>query len=443
MASLELSMIVKNGAATLARCLESVRPIVDEIVIADTGSTDATAQIAHSYGARVINVPWEDDFSKARNAALQHGRCDWVLFLDDDELLDAEAAARIAPLLSNPQALGYDVRIWNYVQTLTNRMLNSAACPNPHRIIAAEKFPAYVEHVNVRLFRRHPQIFFEGRVHEGVADRMKRMGLNVAAADFIIHHLGIAEDCAEQRTRKMEYYRQLGQKKLCDAPDDFRAHCEMGLGELEHFHSPGSALPHFIRAIELKPDSPMLWTYAGICQIRLGKLQEGLATLQRAEQLGGSGAVHLEAMGDAQYHLENFQDAKRNYEAASAAGSQSSVLQSKLGVCEVRLGFAELGLRRIQDAVDREPEFGELYDILMAAALFAGNRTLAAETAEHRLSVGPPSPERFLLTAGVRAQLGEWKRVAEILRDGCARFPEDTKLRSAMAEVNQRSATGQ
>ena len=112
MPSIELSMIVKNGASTLARCLESAHSAVDEIVIADTGSTDGSAQIARSYGARVIEVPWEDDFSKARNAALRHGRCDWVLFLDADELLDTEEAKGIASLLADPAVLGYDVRIW-------------------------------------------------------------------------------------------------------------------------------------------------------------------------------------------------------------------------------------------------------------------------------------------------------------------------------------------
>jgi hypothetical protein len=438
MASLELSMIVKNGEPTLARCLESVRSVVDEIVVADTGSTDATVQIARQYGARVLEVPWEDDFSKARNAALSSGRCDWILFLDADELLDAGALTQISPLLRNPEVLGYDVRIWNYVHTLTNRMLNRPANPNPHLIETARDFPAYVEHVNVRLFRRHPEILFEGRVHEGVADRMSRIGLNVAPANFIIHHLGIAEDATVERNRKMEYYRELGRKKLCDDPNDVRAYCELGLAELEHFRDPGTALPYFTRAVELKPDSKLLWTYTGICQIRLGKLQDGLASLGRAEQFGACGAVHLEAKGDAYYHLERFGDAQRSYEAATVAGNRSSVLESKLGVCEVRLGSVDAGLRRIQDAIKREPEFGELYDILVATALFAGDRTLAVKTAEHRLGVGVPSAERFLLTAEIYVHLGDWQRAAQILNAGRELFPDNAKLPPVIAEVNQK-----
>jgi tetratricopeptide (TPR) repeat protein len=435
-------MIVKNGGSTWARCLESVRSVVDEIVIADTGSTDASVTIARRYGARVVDVPWKDDFSIARNTALRHGRCDWVLFLDADEMLDEHAATKISPLLTNPEVLGYDVRIWNYVHTLTERILNRPANPNPHRIDAAQAFPAYVEHVNVRLFHRHRDIFFEGRVHEGVADRMKRLGLKVIPAEFVIHHLGSAEDGPQERKRKVEYYHKLGHQKVRECPKDVRAHYEMGLGELEHFRNPRAALPYFARAIELKPDSHLLWTCAGICLVRIGRLDEGLAALEMAAQLGARDAVYLEAMGDAQYYLENFSDAQRSYEAAKVEGSRSSVLESKLGVCEVRIGSVDSGLQRISNAIEREPEFVELYDILAAAALFAKNPTLAAKTAERRLGVGKPSADSFLLTAGIFAQLGEWRRTAEIVQTGCQHFPQDAGLRSALSEVSQKIQTG-
>ncbi len=435
-------MIVKNGESTLARCLESASFAVDEIVVADTGSTDASVQIALRYGARVIHVRWEDDFAQARNAALRHGNCDWVLFLDADELLDAEGARQIAELVTNPGVSGYSIPIWNYVPTLATRMLNRPAQQNPHRIEAARGFPAYVEHVNVRLFRRHPEIFFEGRVHESVADCLQRKGLTVARADMVIHHLGIAEDVADERKRKLDYYQELGRRKLLESPNDALAHYELGLGELEHYRNPSAALKHFRRAIELKPNSSLLCTYAGICHVRLGEFQEGIEILKRAEQLGARDAVQLEALGDAHYHLERFDEAQRSYEAAGAAGSESCVLESKLGVCEVRLGLSELGLRRIQNAIRREPEVGELYDILTAAALFTGNRPLAAETAERRLPIGTPSADSFLLSAGIWAQIGEWQRAARVVQAGCRRFPKDIKLRSALAEVSQKLGIG-
>lgn len=80
-------MIVRNEERCLARCLDSVRDVVDEMVVVDTGSTDDTVAIAQAAGAQVHSFTWVDDFSAARNAALEHCTGDWVLILDADEWL--------------------------------------------------------------------------------------------------------------------------------------------------------------------------------------------------------------------------------------------------------------------------------------------------------------------------------------------------------------------
>jgi len=97
--SLGLSMIARNEALTLAYCLESARAAVSQIVVADTGSTDETAAIARGFGATVISIPWRDDFSDARNAALARMETDWVLVLDGDEELDRNASRTLPKLL--------------------------------------------------------------------------------------------------------------------------------------------------------------------------------------------------------------------------------------------------------------------------------------------------------------------------------------------------------
>src|SRR6266404_5517906 len=390
MPTLELSMIVKNAAPTLSRCLDSVRHLVNNITIGDTGSTDSTPAIAQRYNAQLLSIPWQNNFAQARNAVLQHASADWILFLDADEILDPQAANVIPNLIANESVFGYNFPIWNYVPSLTNRFWDTPAKPNPHRPPAAQFFPAYVEHKNVRLARHHPEIFFEKRVHEGVANRMYRLGLKIAeAADCIIHHLGIAEDSAETRLSKNELYRTLGREKLIESPNDPLAHFELGITELETFRNPTAALPYFQRVIDLTPTAHRAWTFAGICLVRLGSLQEGLKRLQHAEKLGAKGAVHLEALGDAFFHLGNFPRARDRYQAAQEQGGQSALLESKLGVCELRLGNRE-GLRRVQNALAREPHFAELYDILTAAALLAGDAALAAHTAASRPT--PKSP---------------------------------------------------
>lgn len=84
---INLVMIVKNEERSLRRCLKAVRPLVDEMIIADTGSTDKTIEIARKMGAVVMEFTWVGDFSAARNFALDQSDADWNLVLDADEYL--------------------------------------------------------------------------------------------------------------------------------------------------------------------------------------------------------------------------------------------------------------------------------------------------------------------------------------------------------------------
>ncbi len=104
--ALALVMIVRNEARCLARCLASARPWVDEMVVLDTGSTDATREIAASGGARVLSAAWPDDFSAARNLALSHTTAPWRLVLDADEWIGTGGACLAALRTRAPEFIG-------------------------------------------------------------------------------------------------------------------------------------------------------------------------------------------------------------------------------------------------------------------------------------------------------------------------------------------------
>ncbi len=102
MVTISLSMIVKNEEEVIARCLDSVQDIVDEIIIVDTGSTDATKEIAGQYTDKVYDFEWIDDFSAARNAAFSYSTCQYRLWLDADDVLlakDRDAFLRLKATL--------------------------------------------------------------------------------------------------------------------------------------------------------------------------------------------------------------------------------------------------------------------------------------------------------------------------------------------------------
>ena len=102
---LSLSMIVRDEEARLGECLASVQGFADELVVVDTGSTDATVAIAEAAGARVEQISWPGDFAPARNQALKFLNGDWVLVLDADEQLRSEAIPALKALMAQPDVL--------------------------------------------------------------------------------------------------------------------------------------------------------------------------------------------------------------------------------------------------------------------------------------------------------------------------------------------------
>ncbi|TCK97818.1 glycosyltransferase involved in cell wall biosynthesis [Natranaerovirga hydrolytica] len=98
MITISLCMIVKNEEKVLSRCLDSVKDIVDEIVIVDTGSTDHTKEIAQEYDAIIYDFEWINDFSKARNFAFSKGTKDYLMWLDADDVILEEDRKKLMDL---------------------------------------------------------------------------------------------------------------------------------------------------------------------------------------------------------------------------------------------------------------------------------------------------------------------------------------------------------
>ena len=105
-----LAMIVKNEERDLPRCLTSLGELCDEKIIVDTGSTDATAQIAHDAGCLVYYHPWENSFSDARNKSLSHARRRWTIWMDADDILETPWP-EVRDLLNKPGADTYAMNI--------------------------------------------------------------------------------------------------------------------------------------------------------------------------------------------------------------------------------------------------------------------------------------------------------------------------------------------
>ncbi len=207
--SISFCLIAKNEADNLARCLDSVRTLCDELVVVDTGSTDGTGVKAMNLGERVSFFEWCDDFAAARNYGLEQLTGDWVLMLDGDEWLLPEAIAQIQ------EAVTYDDAI--AINLLRQEI---GAVQSPYSLVS-------------RLFRRHPAVNFERPYHALIDDSVTRL----MAADPhwrvlslpspAIAHEGY-QQAAIARGNKQARARQAMESYLADHPGDAYACCKLG-----------------------------------------------------------------------------------------------------------------------------------------------------------------------------------------------------------------------
>lgn len=168
MNKLTLSMIVKNEEANLRECLESVAGIVDEIILVDTGSTDATIKIAKEFDAKIYHFNWINDFSAARNFALSKSTGDWILYLDADERLDVRSKQELLHFLNNKNLVG------------VNCLIN-----NVDEITGTPKFMKYI-----RFFRNSANIHFTGKAHEQIEMSLVQNNYSIIDSKIEIIHLG-------------------------------------------------------------------------------------------------------------------------------------------------------------------------------------------------------------------------------------------------------------
>jgi hypothetical protein len=160
-----LGMIVRDAAATLARCLDSVGAAVDEIVIVDTGSIDDTREIAARFTSRLHAFAWCDDFAAARQAAFDRVTTDWVCWLDADDRVEGAGAIRG---VADECATDVGELHWKYVYAV-DRDGNSCC-----------------EYWRERCVRNDGSYRWKGRVHEVlVSDAPRR---KVYSPTPVVHH---------------------------------------------------------------------------------------------------------------------------------------------------------------------------------------------------------------------------------------------------------------
>jgi glycosyltransferase involved in cell wall biosynthesis len=432
MPTLGLSMIVKNEAETISQCLESVKGVVSQIVIADTGSTDNTVEIAGRLGATVISFPWKDHFAAARNAALESLTTDWVLSLDADEELDREAAPVIARLMRAPHAAGYILPVRNYTPAREIRAGSAVGQPNDFRHPRAATAGSYFIYEKCRLFRRQQDIYFTGRVHEQVEVTIRAAKLQLRPAEVLIHNFGLLER-RENMSQKLTYYRDLLRQRVEEEPQDFRGYTYLGRMEYDSFNNRSEALRNFQKALELNPQCVEALLFTAMIYLDLGRAQDALPFMDFNPPDDASALQKHRLLGDAFSQTGQLQEAQAAYRNALAVRVKDPELESKLGLIEVKLGLTKEGIRRLEQAATTLPPSALIHDRLMKAYILTHMLPQAAAAAEY-LTTLAPHPKAFLRAASIHAQGQDWQESTRLLKQGLDLFPDASELQAAYSE---------
>ncbi|WP_296321792.1 glycosyltransferase family 2 protein [Reyranella sp.] len=261
------TLIARDEEHFLPGCLQSIRPLVDEIVVVDTGSRDATRAIARAHGARLHDFAWRDDFSAARNFALDQAGGDWILYIDADERLRPLDRATVERELSTPEWWAATLRF--HPQT------------------------GYTAYRELRLFRRHPEIRFQGAMHETIVPSLNRLagdrGEAIGTSTLTIDHLGYDGGSVRKHARDLGLLR----RQIAATPD--RTYLWWHLGSIERERGdPAAAERAWRQGVEAARRSPIRLAEKTMCFAELarqcgidGRNGEALALIAEARTLQG------------------------------------------------------------------------------------------------------------------------------------------------------------
>jgi len=389
MPTLSLCLIARDEEANLAQCLDSACDLADEIVVVDTGSNDRTVEIAESFGAKVVEMSWEDDFAAARNRALAKASGDWVFMIDADERLVPESRPLIRDLIAGTSAAGVNVCIKNVL----------------------DGDPLFEDRKNwfVRLFRQAPGVRFEGRVHEQILPSIRRSGgALLDRSGIVIAHYGYSEPTSRREERRARNLRLL-RLEAAERPKDAFVQYHLGV-TFQSMNRVGEAVESLLHALEFAAANASLplelqaKAHTRLAQLYLAQNDLDLA-LQHCECAGGCGSndpltffltavihMHTTNFSTAAEALEHGLDVARNDgDGLLESSVREDQLRMALAHCKRLDGRPEEAIPQYQTCAERDPDNLDAWIGLAECEAQRKNFSLAEGAFRRALELDPES----------------------------------------------------
>lgn len=273
--TLAMVTMVKNEEKNIARCINSIKPIADEIVIIDTGSTDKTIEIAESLGAKVIHYPWVNDYAEPRNIGLRSTESDWIMILDGDEWLSESDLGKIDVAIRNHYFDAYRMHKRSYVHRLNLR--NSHARPENDPYEESKEFAGWIREPVDCLFKNDPRIYYSYNIHEITGRALGEYHFNVSELDIPIHHDGRHDMTG---TGKDSKYLKMVERRAEIYPNDGASYYQLGAHH-DWFGNSEEALYWFQKSYDCSEDTLSLYGLS----LSLMKVGNVVEATQKFEEL--------------------------------------------------------------------------------------------------------------------------------------------------------------
>lgn len=348
MPSLALCMMVKNEAKNLARCINSVKKIVDEIVIVDTGSTDSTSEIARQLGARVYHFKWVDDYSAARNFSFGKVQSDWILLLDADETIAEKDMEKLRGLIEQ-EGLDENILAFDLIQ---RNYTNAAG----QRGWVSSKDDAYEESRNAygfcprlmtRLFRNDKRILATDPAHDSVKPAILKIG-RVVETDIPIHHFG------KENIEKTRNYISLAKKQF---KDNFFQAYQIG-AQLHEINELDEAVSWLEKSVKLNPLFFLPYLELGIIYLKKNNITKAKEMLEKASSYAEDESVYNH-LGIVYAELKDFDRAISNFKKAVSLNYKNADIHFNLGLTYHNIGNINEAKREFSIAITLNPSYKE------------------------------------------------------------------------------------
>jgi glycosyltransferase involved in cell wall biosynthesis len=399
---ISLCMIINNEAHHLKKCLSSVQGIVSEIIIVDTGSEDNSQEIAREFGAKVIDMPWENDFAKARNMSLKQASSNWILVLDADEVIEEWSEERLRPLLGAEHVHGYWLPMIHYVGEVPE--------------VDYDK-----DHV-CRLFRNDQRITFRGSIHEEIASSIWELPAGeISYAELHIYHYGYLE---EELQRRNKHNRNLAliNHGLELQPNDLMLRYALGT----EYYQQGAYNEAADILLPLLSVVPTHSGYASDIFLKTayalhlcGRKQESEAAFQAGillfpdftDLLEGYATLLLEQgqFSKAKQFLQQaLQSGETSYKYSSSSGSGTYRTKLLMGrVCE-KLFLYQDAWRHYVEAIQYKADYTDAWKELVPLTLLSGETTTLIALTRSHLDFLSSDTLGYLVPAALNARVPEW-----------------------------------